>query len=135
VPISSAPLFKTSRLHTRQRIEPSTYTSGAQTTKQRQSTSSTATYVFVHGAALTPSDLARREETKRFALSLGHTPSTWKAAGHIYHDYADAYEVTPYVPVMPPPPPRVVEASAPRQRPETAPAGSDGLFLAGTRAG
>jgi hypothetical protein len=54
--------------------------------------------------------------------------------GHLYHDYADAYEVTPTVQVMPPPPPRVVEASAPRTRPETAPVGSDGLFLAGTRA-
>jgi hypothetical protein len=91
-----------------------------------------ATFCFVEGA-LTPSDLARREETKRLALSLGHNPRTWKAAGHIYHDYTDAYEATPYVPLMPPPPPLVVAASAPRKL-ETAPVGSDSLFITGTRA-
>jgi hypothetical protein len=93
-----------------------------------------ATYGFVQGAALTPSDLARREETKRLALSLGHTPITWKAAGHIHHVYPDAYEASPGRPVLPPPQPRVVEASAPRKRPETTPVTSAGTLLPGTHA-
>ena len=93
-----------------------------------------ATYGFVHGAALTPSDLARREETKRLALSLGHTPSTWKAAGHVYHVYPDAYEASPDRSVLPPPPPRVVEASAQRTRPETTPVTPAGTLLPDTHA-
>jgi len=92
------------------------------------------TNCFVEGAVLTPNDLERREKTKQLARSLRHTPSTWQAAGHVYHVYADAYEITPSVPVMPPPPPRIVAASAPRKRPETTPVGAGSLFFAGTRA-
>lgn len=93
-----------------------------------------ATYGFVHGAALTPSDLARREETKRLAMSLGHSGHTWRAAGHIWHPYSDSYEITPLVAVLPLQPPLMVEASVPKKRLETTPVGPDGLLLAGSRA-
>jgi hypothetical protein len=68
------------------------------------------------------------------ARSLGHSPQSWTAAGHGYHVYSGRFEVNPYIPVGPPPPPVLVQASkreAPKERTHVTP---DGLLIPGTRA-
>lgn len=70
------------------------------------------------------------------ARSLGHTPESWQASGHVYHVYSGRFEINPYLPVGPPPPLATVAASSskPSAPKESTPVGSDGLLLPGTRA-
>lgn len=68
------------------------------------------------------------------ALQLGHTPETWKGAGHIFRPYSGRFEVNPYLPVGPPPPVVFVEASKREVPREHTPVTPDGLLLPGTRA-
>jgi hypothetical protein len=69
------------------------------------------------------------------ARQLGHTPESWQAAGHSYHVYSGRFEVNPYLPVAPPPPPVFVVASKREAPKEHTKVTADGLLLPGTRAG
>lgn len=68
------------------------------------------------------------------ARQMGHTPETWQAAGHIFRPYSGSFEVNPYLPVGPPPPPILVQASKREAPKEQTPVTTEGLLLPGTRA-
>jgi hypothetical protein len=72
-------------------------------------------------------------DLRDLAVSLGHTPASWQAAGHAYEPYTGCFRANPYVPLGPPPP-QVVAASAAPAPKESAAVGPDGCLIQGTRA-